>query len=466
MAIRNGYLHIRVVDAAGATRTPSGSDQVLVEGTALSYDAAKGFEYKFSGKKDIRVDVKYKGFAGLRQWFETEAPSTRPKFEPYWPGTDKDCAAAGRKRKGYLLECMTISRNAGGTASDRSASVFTVTVHLLPTREYVAAIGTDYWEGALSGGRAHKSGLPFHLYSQTFAKHLYLRKLVNSSSPFVMIDCQRGIQERWMRAFKRGWRRHSVLLTKTPAPTWPTAQSFRDWINDVGSGVEDVTLYLGASDIYRYLSDKGSRRPGTVAEFSVFSHSWISGPILFNTPGSGTTTRSAKDLDLRAQQDFVAPNVSNWPKVKDALAAGANIHIWGCFATTLLNAMVMWLLKKPAATARFRQRIHGRDYDLSRAQVIGVMKRAIEEPTITYMKAIARYSNRTAWGGPPGFGSEWKLYSTMKAIPGKLRKAVGGVPIMNVPATRSPASAIRRLYESAQLGSQKFNWFGHMRYKP
>jgi hypothetical protein len=85
-------------------------------------------------------------------------------------------------------------------------------LNLHPTREYVALIGTDYYEGIDYDPRlrryssvpgAHKSGLPFRKSAHTYAQHLYFSKVINVSSPVTLLDCERGDASTWLRA--RNW---------------------------------------------------------------------------------------------------------------------------------------------------------------------------------------------------------------------------------------------------------------------
>ena len=98
MSDRTVELHVIVVDEDGNERTPGADDKVTVEfldgdkrGTiALPHNAAKRFHTKLEGDGRLAVHIQFKGFAELVQWFTFKAPDDKPKFSPFWFGTDSD----------------------------------------------------------------------------------------------------------------------------------------------------------------------------------------------------------------------------------------------------------------------------------------------------------------------------------------------------------------------------------------
>jgi hypothetical protein len=426
-----------------------------------SYSDEKGFTYKLD-TSELELSVQMEGFAEIRQWFAAESSRT-PRLVPFWPGTDSD-PTANKRREGYLLECIHLP--AAAPEREPSGTVFRATVTLHPTREYVAVIGTNYWEGALSGSRHPKrASLPFLDYSITYGDHLHESASINRSSPLTMLDCQRGVAEVWMRVAGKGWRRQLVRAerTKKPAPAWPVPRQFVEWIGDVVSGKCPASDYLGARDIYQYLSDVGAARPRTVADFSIFSHAWAGGPILFNTLSGPASTRLESDLDMRAI-DFLPENNSSWSKLPEAFVPGGNIHVWGCYATILYNQMATYLNRtKPDTKDAFQWKDGSIAIALARPEVVRILNEAIDPHS--YMKQAARYARCPVYGGPPGYGSEWVHYTDLPMIPEALRRSIQG-KIMHIPATSRPAAKVRRLYEGPELGSRRFDEFGYMLYTP
>jgi hypothetical protein len=78
--------------------------------------------------------------------------------------------------------------------------------------------------------------------------------------------------------------------------------------------------------------------PGSVLELSIFSHAFVDGPVLFNTPATpGSTRRSPDDTDGRAAIDFQSDmgengttNVNALDEFRNAFAATGSFRIWGC----------------------------------------------------------------------------------------------------------------------------------------
>jgi hypothetical protein len=471
---RDAFLHIKVVDENDKERVPGAHDEVRISGTALAHDATHGFVLEIKGKSDLPLEIAFKGFAPLRQSFEAEAQVETPSLKPFWPGTDDD-PDAKLKRKGYLLECMSLHAVGGGAGDKKSPLVFALTVKLFPTREYVAVVGTDYWEG-VSPRHPHgrQASLDFDRGTITFADHLFLNGLLNSGSPLTVFDCQRGRADVWMRlgnGSRSPWRRQSALdpfFVKKPVK-WTTLKAFQDWREKIEDETDDPLKYLSATDIYGYLGEVGVKRPGTIVEFSVFSHSWQGGPILFDT---GSRTQSAKkaerdphDLDMRTSQDFVTPNVDTWSEMPKAFAADASSHVWGCFATTVFLHMVQHLVS--GSKANFKETTETStgplEIDLAPAEVAKLLKKQIQN---SFMMQLAQFTKRPAFGGPPGFGADLTDYNLLTTIPSRLRSRIGARKQGFVPRTWQPGSKFRKFYESKDLGENKFDEFGYLKHTP
>lgn len=461
---KQAVIHIRVLDQNGKERVPKGGDAVSAR-DKLKYDPKEGYVRLLEGKGELTVSVSYDGFQPLQQRFRYDAPAERPVLAPYWPGTDEDPDAKG-ERKGHLLACMQLTRVAGGHEEQRSPKAFHLTVTLHPTRMAVAVIGCDYWE---SPGTPHekRADLDFDKYAQTYARYLTAANRLNLSSPMTVIDCQRGRVERWDRV-RAGdssdivWKRHYIMHKKEPCPRWSTGKAYDAWRTALAKNPSDARKYFGATDVYYHLSDLGRRTPGAVVDFSIFSHAWHGGPILYNTgdPDDADPARFAGDLDMRFTKDFKAPNVGGWSKMPDAFASDAIVFIWGCFATDVFNKMARFLLGEGGTKGRFIYKEGATNLDLDRNGVVAKLKQIIE--AANYMARIAKFTGRDTYGGLPGFGAENEEYTKIATTDRKLR--VSG-PISHVPRITAEAR-FRKLFESAELGSHRFNQFGYMLYKP
>jgi hypothetical protein len=100
---------------------------------------------------------------------------------------------------------------------------------------------------------------------------------------------------------------------------------------------------------------------------------------------------------------------------------------------------------------------------LSRKDVVAELNSAMDSGC--YMKFIANHTGCRTYGGPPGYGAEWREYGKLAAISPAIKNLTKG-HILAVPATLGKTASVRKLYESAELGSRKFDAFGYMAYSP
>lgn len=473
MSERDAILHIQVVDENGKPRKPGKNDKVEINhrdrrdrrDMALPWDESVGFFYSPIGKGEIVLSIEYDGFARLLQWFQYESPADKPVFKPFWPGTNADPSKEKKKRR-YLLECMQISRATGGHDKKRSREVISITVTLKPTREHIAVIGADYYEG-IDTRHPKRKNLDFDRYAITFNKHLWESRDINFSSPFTMLRCDTGRHITYMRAKGNGWRPQTSVEIADPA-LWDRPSKYRKWLADLERTPSRAGNYLGAVAVYKFLSDIGRQRPGTVVDFGVYSHAYHGGPILFNTidDAKASAERYEGDLDMRFTKDFIAPNKDKWKRMPDALHKDGVVRIWGCFNTDLFDAMVKQLIRSKPKWPFKHADLSG---ELDRAGVVKRLNDTVDGAS--YMKKIAKFVDRPAWGGLPGFGSEHVPYDDLKDISADLRKKING-SVMHVVVIARPGKygsfykKMRPLFETAELGARKFNAFGYMKYVP
>lgn len=479
--LKEAFLHIRVVDEAGTERTPKGGDAVyvgtgkfvVVNGKTLSvktrlpYNSADGFAYPLVGSDDIQLSIEFDGFESIQQHFRVEAPAKAPSLIPFWPESDRD-TPVNRRRTGYLLACMDLNRAAGGISDQRSPKVFNLTVVLHPTRIYVAVVGANIWDDPAGAHPVHKAE-DFAANALTFAHYLSAAGTLNLSSPVWLLDCQRGRIERWDRIKGGGFRPHFVVDQRQAAPSFTQPADFAAWAERLRATRGEADKYLGAKAIYRFLSELALRVPGTVADFSIFSHMGPGGPRLFNTStwkDQTQMTRAEGDLDMHDHQDFIEPNVGEWRSIPSAFtrrtgqkvgSITGTIHVWGGFAHKETAAMLEY------AASQSPKRFRLGDRDLDRAGVLAELRQIHERSS--YLRRLATFCFGTATYGPPtGLGTDTAPIESLPTLTGADRGRISG-PIMYVPAT-TKRREIRALFESKELGSGMFNEFGYLLYLP
>lgn len=185
-------------------------------------------------------------------------------------------------------------------------------------------------------------------------------------------------------------------------------------------------LDVSVTDPYKYLSAVGASEPGRVLEVGFFSHSFPGGPILFNIGDSPSNpARLSTDYDAR-RKDFNSTNTVGWPKMKAAMAADGNWHVWGCSATTHHKnaAAKAQEHKKEGDDFYFTVETTAQHHDGSPAQCVEErttrkrVRAQMDERfrSTTYMAAAAKYLGVAVYGAPPGVGSSFA--DPAKKIPG------------------------------------------------
>jgi hypothetical protein len=103
----------------------------------------------------------------------------------------------------------------------------------------------------------------------------------------------------------------------------------------------NLTDRMSILDIYKAIRNIGDGDPGTLMEFSIFSHSYQGGPILTNSrdhdPSAGG--RDPNDFDPRGAKDFIPPtmNEKELMAFQKAFNPKAISWIWGCTATQVYH---------------------------------------------------------------------------------------------------------------------------------
>lgn len=108
-------------------------------------------------------------------------------------------------------------------------------------------------------------------------------------------------------------------------------------------------------DVYKYVSDIGMRRPGTLRALHVFSHSYVGGPILLDTNDWDPLNqrRDPSDVDARRHKDFNDTNLPSIlasrttpvaPPIREFFVAAwrppARVVIWGCLQDNFVHRVI------------------------------------------------------------------------------------------------------------------------------
>jgi hypothetical protein len=208
-------------------------------------------------------------------------------------------------------------------------------------KQFLLVAGVDY----------ERKGVDFRLFCNNRVKRMIMANKAAEEMTFQIFDLKAGQVITHEVAYPKGKRTETVNKT---TPFDPITRSHYD---RVGSG-KDVHYefkngqrgMMSITDIYAAVRAIGSSDPGTLFEFSFFSHAWYGGPILVNSFDDGfldgppvsiggppTRTalgaaRDADDKDPRAGKDFSPPNMSaaELKLFQDAYRADGYNWSWGC----------------------------------------------------------------------------------------------------------------------------------------
>jgi len=194
---------------------------------------------------------------------------------------------------------------------------------------------------------------------------------------------------------------------------------------------EEQEGFLSITHVYAAVREIGVDSPNTLHELSIFSHSFIGGPILVNSDQINTSGghRDIHDLDARFH-DFQLPRMSISHQTQFANAYHPDGHnwIWGCFAAIPFRGIMRELMAQPnfrstglLDSEKFRltklSALHRKILEVRLGITIaasgpvefefGTLKRffclLMEE---SYTFAITKASNRKTFGGLPGMSAE------------------------------------------------------------
>jgi hypothetical protein len=174
----------------------------------------------------------------------------------------------------------------------------------------------------------------------------------------------------------------------------------------------------GMPEVYRHIESIGKLRPATLEEFSVMSHSWFGGPILFDTgettefnTGARRAERDPNDRDARFWKDFSKVNMPAKADFVRAFSASPFVRIWGCLATRVSLDVITRAAKAKNDTEKLGIKAENRtlwfdgttEFADNRPGIIQFIKQSLLKSN--YMAFLATTTGHTVEGGAPGMGA-------------------------------------------------------------
>ncbi|MGW1273424.1 hypothetical protein [Streptomyces sp. NPDC002491] len=213
-------------------------------------------------------------------------------------------------------------------------------------KQYVLLSGADY----------KGENVTFRVLCDNRRKQLTQAGAVGTPLKFTIFDLQAG-QVAVTRVTFGGGRRVETTTSEqlfgkvTPASFETRAAPGRPVRRRFKNGQTSV---MSITDVYEAIHRIGAEEPGTLAEFSVFSHGWEDGPILVNSDDDRTSRlfvrdgvpgppreedivvpagmRDPDDKDARPALDFIAPSMDEvkLAQFRKAFAKDGRVWLWGC----------------------------------------------------------------------------------------------------------------------------------------
>ena len=285
-----------------------------------------------------------------------------------------------------------------------------LTVRIGAAREFLLVSGFDY-------PTDHSGGMQFHLLATERMHNLRAAKSIDDSTVITWFDSKSGLRTRWVMGrgaeavaappsmWKSGW----SLLSSDGTP--PASLSPSD-AGYPGAGVN------GMPEVYVHIATIGQDRPGTLEELSILSHSWVGGPILFDTVeaaefknGARRAERDPNDRDARFWKDFSAVNMPFMANFSAAFSSAPFVRVWGCLATTSSIDAIQRAANAKNDTSALGIVPKNRTSWIDRVTVFpdnrpGAIQ-FIQESLLkaNYMAFLAAAIGHTVEGGAPGMGA-------------------------------------------------------------
>lgn len=322
---------------------------------------------------------------------------------------------------------------------------------------------------------------------------------LEDSTVITHLDCQTGQMSQWVRggsksesltkfckveqmrtskkliknnmwAINGGWCRIKLAEVGESPPSFDYDKSHPDKPALPGEKAISIT------HVYTYIQNIGRDRPGTLVEFSIYSHSFKDGPILFNTyedaiyekGGTSEHLRDRKDHDGRYRKDFKDPNMTPMQQddFRNAFSGDSFIKLNGCFYIRPL----LKLLKYAS--------ISNSDAKIERYNEVIIDKFYKE----CYAYYLSEAIGRPVWSGAPGvsadrlWGHSWFVWPYIHVVKQRWiynmnkrqAKRAGLIPVELRPGKRikiKDSTIIRTaLYYYLDILCANFSWDWYMEY--
>jgi hypothetical protein len=264
----------------------------------------------------------------------------------------------------------------------------------------------------------------FRIFANGRMSDLWKAGTIDDNTVITFFEMQTGHMTQWVKgegaetckdyAWTSGWCRMVDELQGTAPPVLRTGNS--DCIGKPGNDAISIT------HVYRYIEGVGESRAVSIQELSIFGHSWVGGPIMFNTCERdeyrrSNPSRDPEDHDCRAWKDFNDTNMPDRAAFGFAFTSDAFIKVWGCQATTSYFNLIRRACGAPDDTTPLGvpanertdsyRRGTGRVYDDNRPGLVSFLKEAVYKAN--YMYGLSEATGLPVWGSPPGFGSLFRV---------------------------------------------------------
>jgi hypothetical protein len=261
------------------------------------------------------------------------------------------------------------------------------------------------------------SGAKYRAWVTQRMHDLAARGRIDDSTVITFLEAETGELTRWVRGrgqerlsadfkWRSGWSRLSLDAGAVPnldkkAAGYP------------GAGVRGMPF------IYRRIEEIGRLREHTLEELSIFSHSGVQGPILFNyfqtddytKDGRFANVRDPFDTDGRFYKDFNRTNMPNQALFVAAFSASPLVKIWGCLAVREYADAIQAAIHATSDTQTLGTSLEARKLWFRQATIYpdtrpGIIQSLRENlRTGNFVFVLAKVINSPAYGSAPGLGT-------------------------------------------------------------
>ncbi|NNB89066.1 hypothetical protein HRD49_22255 [Corallococcus exiguus] len=310
--------------------------------------------------------------------------------------------------------CPTI-RKTVESAKGTAKTVFTLTLTLAKVHsEVILVAGWDYSGGAnnvaycesyredLYAGTTHRTGT-----KKTIPKR------IDDTTVVTVFDFKSGERSRAVKSAS-GWFEVDRVLqgkVKTHLGKFKVAANVQKRHDDDSISIRHI---------YDYVSELGTRAPGALREFHIFSHAWAGGPLLVETYEDAAyetvVHRDPRDKDPRFK-DFAPVNMPRLKDFRAAFAADAIVKVWGCLAVDDYRNLVRALSLVRTDTEKVTvPALDGTMTPMAAADAKKYLRNDILK--FNYMsKLSAALGGRVkVYGAPPGMGANLRAIPVGKKV--------------------------------------------------